>query len=131
MSTARTERPSFSRTPIVHDGSTTVGQLRAFFRDDHVHMALLVDDGTLVGAIERADLVAAASDETPARELAALDGCTIRPDAPVADALAAMKLGGRRRLAVTGEGSTFLGLLCLKASGHGFCSDADVGSRAG
>jgi hypothetical protein len=43
------------RQPAVHSASTTVAEIRAFFADDHVHMALLVDDGELVGALERAD----------------------------------------------------------------------------
>jgi hypothetical protein len=34
----------------------------------------------------------------------------------------------RRRLAVTSDDSRLLGLLCLKANGSGFCSDADVAS---
>jgi CBS domain-containing protein len=117
------------RRPAVHPPSTTVGELRAFFADDHVHTALVVDDGTLVGTIERADLVAAASDGTPARELAVLDERTIEADAALPDALDLMRRTGRRRLAVTTEGSVLLGLLCLKASGRGFCSDADVHSR--
>jgi predicted transcriptional regulator len=115
--------------PAVHRASTTVGELRAFFDDDHVHMALLVDDGALVGAIERADLVAATSDETPVCELATLDARTVAPDAALPDAFAAMRRAGRRRLAVTTEDSALLGLLCLKASGNGFCCDEDVAAR--
>jgi hypothetical protein len=40
-----------------------------------------------------------------------------------------MRASGRRRLAVTSDDGTLVGLLCLKASGNGFCSDGDVASR--
>jgi predicted transcriptional regulator len=115
--------------PAAHRPTATVGDLRAFFCDDHVHMALLVDNGTLVGVIERGDLATTTPDETSAREIAKLEGCTIRPDAVLPDARARMRRDGRRRLAVTTEESALVGLLCLKASGHGFCSDEDVAAR--
>jgi CBS domain-containing protein len=116
--------------PAVRRPSITVGELRTFFEDDHVHMALLVDNGEIVGSVERADLVVATSDAMLAREFAALDGRTIAPDETLADAIAVMKRGGRRRLAVTAEGLGLLGLLCLKASGRGCCSDEDVAARS-
>jgi hypothetical protein len=37
---------------------------------------------------------------------------------------------GQRRLAVVDRAGTLLGLLCLKRTGDGFCSDRDVASRA-
>jgi CBS domain-containing protein len=67
--------------PAVHRPTATVAELRAFFEDDHVHVALIVDNGALVGVIERVDLATTTTDETLAREIAKLDGCTIRPDA--------------------------------------------------
>ncbi len=115
--------------PAAHSPTATVGDLRAFFDDGHVHMALLVDNGTLVGVIERGDLTTTTTDETSAREIAKLDGCTIRPDAALPEAHARMTRDGKRRLAVTTEESALVGLLCLKASGHGFCSDEDVAAR--
>jgi CBS domain-containing protein len=115
--------------PAVHRPSITVGELRAFFEDDHVHMALLMDGGEVVGTVERADLEAATSDSAPAREIAALHGRTITPDVALSEATSMMKRTGRRRLAVTTNGSTLLGLLCLKASGRGFCSEEDVAAR--
>jgi CBS domain-containing protein len=116
--------------PAVHPPSTTVAEIRAFFEDDHMHIALLVDRGRVVGTIERADLGAAANDLTPARNVAALHGRMIGPDVALADAMSMMKRTGRRRLAVTTDGSALLGLLCLKASGRGFCSDDDVAARS-
>jgi CBS domain-containing protein len=114
--------------PAVHRATATVGELRAFFADDHVHMALLVDDGEIVAALERDDLIGS-GDATPARNIATLDGRTIPDDATLADAYALLRQTGRRRLAVTTDESVLVGLLCLKASGRGFCSDEDVASR--
>jgi CBS domain-containing protein len=114
--------------PAVHRPWTTVGELRPFFEDEHVHMALIVYAGRLLGVAERDDLEAT-DDTTPALAVASLDGRTVAPTAPLADAREAMSEAGRRRLAVTTDDSTLLGLLCLKASGSGFCSDADVDAR--
>jgi CBS domain-containing protein len=116
------------RQPAVHEPRTTVGELREYFEDEHVHMALLVENGKLVGAIERADLAGADRRDAHAAEVATLEGRTTAPDVELAEALTGMRRAGRRRLAVT-DGDALLGLLCLKASGNGFCSDADVGSR--
>jgi CBS domain-containing protein len=115
--------------PAVHGPAATVGELRAFFRDDHVHMALVVDGVTLIGVVERTDLRPDHHDRLPARAVATLEGKTIRPDVALAEAFALMTRGARRRLAVTNDGTELLGLLCLKASGLGFCSDAGVRRR--
>lgn len=50
--------------------------------------------------------------------------------ASVADVRQKMIATGRRRVAVTSADGRLLGLLCLKASRAGFCSDADVRARA-
>jgi predicted transcriptional regulator len=117
------------RRPAVHRPTATVAELRAFFDDDHMHMSLIVDNGILVGVIERGDLITQTTDVVSAREIARLDGCTIRPDASLREARARMTHEGRRRLAVTTQESALVGLLCLKASGRGFCSDEDVAAR--
>lgn len=116
--------------PKLHPGSTSVGELRRLFLDDHVHMALLVHEGRLVTAIERRDLSPAVSDETPARLLGRTSGRTISPDVPLGDVLAAMRQADRRRLAVVGADGMVVGMLGLKANGRGFCSDRDVERRA-
>jgi CBS domain-containing protein len=115
--------------PTTHGPSVTVGQLRAFFVDPHKHAAVLVDQRLLVGVVERRDLTPNLVDGAPARTIATLDGRTVHATASADDALEAMRRNGRRRLAVVGGGGQLLGLLCLKASGLGFCSDADVASR--
>jgi hypothetical protein len=50
--------------------------------------------------------------------------------ASVAEVHRAMIATGRRRAAVTSPDGRLLGLLCLKASRAGFCSDQDVRARA-
>ena len=115
--------------PTVHAYEATVGELRTLFLDDHVHMALLLDRGRLVAAVERGDLVPGLADEAPASLVGTLDGRVVRPHASAAATLESMRENGRRRLAVTDEDGTLVGLLCLKASGLGFCSDRDVASR--
>jgi signal-transduction protein with cAMP-binding, CBS, and nucleotidyltransferase domain len=93
-------------------------------------VALLVEGQKLVGTIERADLTSRLSGETPASTIARREGRTISPDATLAEAFITTTRTGRRRLAVTSNDSTPLGLLCLKASGLGFCSNADTANRS-
>ena len=45
------------------------------------------------------------------------------------DARRAMQASGDRRLAVVEDDGRLLGLLCLKRSGDGFCTDAGVAER--
>jgi CBS domain-containing protein len=66
----------------------------------------------------------------PAAPLGRLAGRTVPPEASLAEVRRAMTAAGRRRAAVTSAGGRLLGLLCLKASQEGFCSDLDVRARA-
>jgi CBS domain-containing protein len=115
--------------PTIHNASVSVAALRQFFSDDHVHMALLVDAGSLITTVERNDLGESIPDTLPARTMGRLRGRTIGPNTRVSDAMSTMQLARRRRLAVVNADGTFLGLLCLKASGDGFCSEPDVRER--
>lgn len=108
----------------------TVDAVREFFRDGHVHMALVTDGSRLLSALVRDDLASTTPGEQPARELGTLGGRLVAPDADLETVLAQMRGAGIRRLAVTDPTGTLLGLLCLKQSGLGFCSDADVAARA-
>jgi hypothetical protein len=92
-------------------------------------MALLVDGRRLVTAIEQTDLERTVEDNRAASGIGSLHERTVRPDAPLPQVAESMRMLKRRRLAVTNERGELLGLLCLKASGLGFCSDADVESR--
>lgn len=117
------------RSPKVSGPDPTVAQVRDQFRDDLVHAVLIVADGKLVAVVERPDLSAAPPD-LPARLIGRLAGRVTAPDADLAPTWQAMTRTGRRRLAVVDGHGRLLGLLCLKRTGLGFCSDTDVQARA-
>ena len=117
------------RSPEAVPPWTPVAALRSLFRDDHVHMALVVDRDRLVTTVERQDLPASSFDRRPARSIGVLAGRTIGPDAPLSEVAVSMRQAAKRRLAVVDDDGALLGLLCLKASGNGFCSDDDVRAR--
>lgn len=117
--------------PRTHHAGCTVAEVRAYLADDHVHMALIVAvDGRLVTTIERSDLADARSDRAPARALGTLAGRTAAPADPLDAATAVLLRQRRRRLAVVDASGRLLGLLCLKRSGTGYCSDAGIRERA-
>ncbi len=118
------------RWPTTHGLDTGVNEIRAFFEDHHVHMALIVaPDLRLVTTIERPDLPARSPGLSPAAELGTLAGRTADP----AEALDAVTAGllreRRRRLAVVDARGRLLGLLCLKKDGSGYCSDDGIWQR--
>lgn len=116
--------------PKTHGLDSVVEDIRALFVDDHVHMALIVDQhGRLVTTIERPDLAAAAGD-TPAAEVGTLIGRTVRSADPLDATTAALLRKQRRRLAVVDDVGQLLGLLCLKRSGTGYCTDEGIRERA-
>ena len=115
--------------PTIHDASVSIAEIRELFRDDHKHMPLLVEADRLIGTIERQDLAPSCSGDAPACSIAKLRGRTIGPDTSLDEAAAAMRRTARRRLAVVDGRGVLLGLLCLKASSTGFCSDQDVRDR--
>jgi CBS-domain-containing membrane protein len=117
--------------PKTHGPDTRLREIRALFDDDHVHMALIVAaDGRLLTTIERADLSEAIPGSNRARHIGGLVGRTISPYRSLELAKAALKRGRRRRLAVIDDSGRLLGLLCLKRTGDGFCSDEGVRQRA-
>ncbi len=116
-------------TPVRHSLSATVGEIRDFFRDTHVHAALIVSPaGCLEAVVERTDL-AGCHAPAAAAPLGRLAGRTVPPAAGLAEVQRAMIATGRRRAAVTNADGQLLGLLCLKASQAGFCSEQDVSAR--
>lgn len=118
------------RRPRVCDAGTTVAQVREAFQDDHVHAVLVAEKGLLLAVVEREDVQAARPD-VPAREIGTLAGRVVGPDADLAEVWHAMRAASRRRLAVADPSTLLLlGLLCLRRTGQGFCSDADVAARA-
>jgi CBS domain-containing protein len=118
-------------TPARHPLSATVGEIRDFFRDDHVHAALIVSPaGYLEAVVERDDIAGCQALDAAAAPLGRLAGRTVPAGASVAEVRRAMTAGGRRRVAVTSTDGRLLGLLCFKASRTGFCSHQDVRARA-
>src|SRR5580692_436260 len=117
--------------PARHPLSATVGEIREFFRDDHVHAALIVSpSGYLEAIVERDDIAECQALDAAAAPLGRLAGRTVPAEASLAEVRQAMTATGRRRVAVTSADGRLLGLLCLKASRAGFCSDQDVRARA-
>lgn len=116
--------------PLRHPLSATVAEIRDFFDDDHVHAALIVSQGGyLATVVERADLAGCRAGDVAAAPLGRLEGRTVLGGASLADVHRGMIAAGRRRAAVVGADGLLLGLLCLKASRAGFCSDQDVRNR--
>ncbi|GLZ49187.1 hypothetical protein Acsp06_53720 [Actinomycetospora sp. NBRC 106375] len=118
------------RRPKVLPASATVADARAVLADDHVHAALVVDGGVLLAVVERGDLDPSVPAAMPAALVGRLAGRTVGPDADLDATWSEMAARGRRRMAVVDGDGVLLGLLCLKRSGRGFCSDADVAARA-
>lgn len=126
----RTVADALVRHPKVCDAETRVGEIRHLFEDDHVHAALLVfPDGRLRSVVDRADLTPALPDSLPAHRVGALEGRLVAKNADLEQTWHAMRAAGRRRLAVIQDGY-LVGLLCLKRTGLGFCTDADVENRS-
>ncbi len=127
----RTAAEAMLTTPPRHPLSATVGEIRDFFRDEHVHAALIVSPaGYLEAVVERDDIAGCQALAAAAAPLGRLAGRTVLAGASLAEVRRAMTATGRRRAAVTTADGRLLGLLCLKASRAGFCSDQDVRARA-
>jgi CBS-domain-containing membrane protein len=119
--------------PTTHGIGSSVSDIARFLADDHVHLALIVTpDGLLVTTIDRADLAAVAR---PAGQTAAasgrLAGRTVSPSDNLDTVTAWMTQTAQRRAAVVDDSGRLLGLLCMKKTGTGFCSDQDIRQRRG
>jgi CBS domain-containing protein len=119
------------RHPKLCPVDITVGQVQALFQNPHVYAALVVDDvGRLVSVLERADVDGQLNGEDPAAPLGGLAERAVRPTAALDETHRRMLNTGRRRLAVVDDDQQLLGLLCLKATSTGFCSEQGVQARA-
>lgn len=115
------------RNPTVHPAALTIGTARAAFdASPKTHMLLLLHDRVLVSTVIRADVEGDIDPEAPAVDAGSLEERTVGPDALLAPAHADMRNRGVRRLAVVDESARLLGLLCLKRSRTGFCTDHGV-----
>ncbi len=127
------------RSPIVLAAFEPLHEVRRVFDSSHVHMVLLTGSGRvgdrLLGTLVRGDLPSAGAEpsdpDAPGSALAhaRLEGRTVRAAVAAEDARRAMQASGDRRLAVVEDDGRLLGLLCLKLSGDGFCTDAGVAER--
>jgi hypothetical protein len=116
--------------PKVHGPKARLAEIRAFFEDEHVHMALIVAaDSRLVTTIERSDLPAGPHVSRPVAGLGTLAGRTISPARALDAATSVLPRGRRRRLAVVDDSGRLIGLLCLKKDRSGYCSDENVRER--
>ena len=113
-----------------HRLGSSLAEIGRFFLDDHVHLALVVaPDGHLVTTINRADLAVPAADCTTAEACGTLTGRTVSPTDDLDAVTAWMMRTAQRRAAVVDDSGGLLGLLCLKKTGTGFCSDRDIRER--
>jgi CBS domain-containing protein len=115
--------------PKVYPLTVTIGCVRDLLSGDHVHAALIADGRRLVSVVEQGDLHRDLPDSAPAVSAGRLAGRTIARDAPLPVVQRRMLAEGRRRLAVVDDCGDLVGLLCLKRSGLGFCSDVDIRTR--
>lgn len=118
------------RLPKTLPLTTTVAEARAEFADDHLHMLLLTSNGFLLGTLVPADLLGADSDDDLALVHAVVSGRTVPPTVNAEVMRRVLVAGGERRRAVVDRDGRLVGLLCLKSSHRGFCSDGDVAERA-
>jgi len=116
--------------PAVHPATTTIDQARVALENPHRHLLLLVWQRRLLGTIDRDDLSGTAGGAGPALAVARLCGRTVRADEQLVAVHAEMLAGGQRRRAVVHDDGVLLGLLCLKASGSGFCAEQGIAARA-
>lgn len=117
------------RLPKTMGPRATVGEARAAFADDHVHMLLLTDNGRLLGTLVPSDLPDSGADSAPAADYSTLQSRTVPPHLPAEEARQLLLWTGQRRMAVVDHSGRLLGLLCLKRRLTGFCSDNDVAAR--
>jgi CBS domain-containing protein len=128
--TGRTVKDVMVTAPTTMRPTATVADARAFFADDHVHMALIATSGRLLGTLVRADLADLGDDALPALSRSRLHGRSVALDEPAEDVRVRLIEHGQRRVAVVDDTGGLAGLLCLKRKLTGFCSDADVAARA-
>jgi CBS domain-containing protein len=126
---ARTVAEAMVRRPVVHPASLTVAEARHALDDPHRHMLLIVSGGRLLGTVTRDDVAGTTDDAAPALTCARLVGRLAQPHQPLEPLQDAMVRAGERRRAVVDEHGVLLGLLCLKASASGFCTDAGIAAR--
>lgn len=117
------------RRPKLLSADATVADARHCLAGGKVHAALVVDDDRLLTVLVPSDLLDAHGDD-PARSYGRLAGRTVSPEADLEAVRAQMLSEGIRRLAVVDDDLRLIGLLALKRSTRGFCSDEGIAARA-
>jgi predicted transcriptional regulator len=118
------------RHPKTLSAQSSVDEAHAALCDDHVHMVLLTEGDTLVGTVVRTDLPRTTQESGPVLPWSKLHSRTVKPQATAKSVQELLIERGLRRLAVIDDDGVLLGLMCLKRSKTGFCSDDDVECRA-
>jgi CBS domain-containing protein len=127
MEPMETVRSAMLRHPTVHAPDLTVGEAQAVFAArQKTHLLVLVEHGVLVSTVVRDDVEGRTDPATPARDVGTLAGRTVPADLPLGELQEQMVTTGLRRLAVVDDDRRLLGLLCLKRSRTGFCTDEGV-----
>lgn len=123
-----TVRDAMLSTPAIHPAGLTVAQAEDAFRASAKRRLLLLvdDDGVLLGTVTRDDLADGPDPGLPALRASALGGRTVSPGMMLEQVHQEMCERGVRRLAVVDESGRLVGLLCLKRSLNGFCTDEGV-----
>ncbi|GAA4558651.1 hypothetical protein GCM10023175_65190 [Pseudonocardia xishanensis] len=125
-----TARDAMVTIPKTLDQQSDVGAVRRQLVDDHVHIVLIVDEHRrLLTTITRSDLSSSVPDSARAVDVGRLAGRTTRASMPISDVTSQLDRTGERRMAVTDNQGRLLGLLCLKQSRRGYCSDDGVAAR--
>jgi hypothetical protein len=97
----RTAAEVMLTAPARHPLSVTVGKIREFFRDDHVHAPLVVSSaGHLHAVVERDDVAGASLLMPPLHRWGNSQAARCRPRPNLAEVSRAMTATGRRRPAV-------------------------------
>jgi len=117
------------RHPKTLPADASLGEARAALSNDHVHVVLLTEGTQLVGTLTRTDLPPMGT-LGPALPWSKLAGRTVEPGTATSAVYDLLIDQEGRRLAVVAADGSLLGLMCLKQRKSGFCSNADVDSRA-
>lgn len=107
------------RDPKTLSAGATVGQVRELLARPSVQMVLLADAGVFTGAVT--ELPADAGDDDPAVAFADPSPVSVSPNESASTAFEIAARLPHRRVVVTDEQQSLLGLLCLNEARTKFC----------
>jgi CBS-domain-containing membrane protein len=121
--TGRTVAEVMLKRPKTLPAAASVADARRVFENPKVQTCPIVDeDGALVAELDREQLPEDAAAGASAASYASAP-LTIRPDAPVQEALDQLTALGSERMCVVDAEGRMLGLLCLNGRHSAFCTD--------